>query len=215
MADGRGLFGVAGNWLAYAGADVYIRRRATGALILLVGAILEIGACTRRGAPPAVAASIPAEPKFQLTATIQDLMDGQIDPAADSLWDSVAYIATEAGTEDRRPRTDEQWKAVRTSAIALIEATNLLSMVGRRVAITHTPVGIGELPPAQIQQRIDASHDSFVQFALALQGAGLKALAAIDAKDPQGLMDAGGAIDEACEACHVTYWYPNQNRPGN
>ena len=153
--------------------------------------------------------------QFQLSATIQDLMNGQIDPSADALWDSVAFITTEARTEDRQPRTDAQWKTVRTNAIMLIEATNLLSMAGRRVAITDSPAGLGELRPAEIQQRVDANHDGFVQFARVLQTAGLKALAAIDAKDPQGLMAAGGAIDEACEACHVAYWYPNQNRLGN
>jgi cytochrome c556 len=61
---------------------------------------------------------------------------------------------------------------------------------------------------------MDATHEVFTQFARNLQDAGLKALAAITAKDAQGLMDAGGTIDEACEACHVTYWYPNQKRPG-
>jgi hypothetical protein len=158
-------------------------------------------------------------------------MDGIIDPAADVLWDSVAYIATTKGIEDRQPRTDEEWKTVRNSAITLIEATNLLIMPGRSVAAAHPP-GIdtanarksadapteappawGELSHAEIQQRIDATHDSFTQLARNLQDAGLKALAAINAKDAQGLMDAGGTIDEACEACHVTYWYPNQKRP--
>lgn len=173
-----------------------------------------------------------AAPQFHLTATIQDLMGGQIDPAADALWDSVAYIATTAGIEDRKPRTDEEWKAVRTSAVTLIEATNLLSMPGRRVAADAQPSGhaladpsagssadpspaLGELTHTEIQQRVESTHEGFAQFAHGLQDAGLKALAAIDAKDPQGLMDAGGAIDEACEACHVTYWYPNQQRPGN
>jgi hypothetical protein len=33
-------------------------------------------------------------------------------------------------------------------------------------------------------------------------------LDAIDAKDPQRLFDVGGEIDEACEACHLVYWYP-------
>lgn len=189
---------------------MYIPWRTIGLLTLLVGAA-EIGGCSPKVAP----AVVQAQPTFLLTATIQDLMNGQIDPSADALWDSVAYIATEAGTEDRRPQTDEQWRAIRTSAVTLIEAANLLSMAGRRVAVADSPAGLGELRPAQIQQRIEASHESFVQFARALQGAGLKALTAIDAKDAQGLMDAGGAIDEACEACHVAYWYPNQNRPGN
>jgi hypothetical protein len=147
-------------------------------------------------------------------------MEGIVDPSADVLWDSVAYIATKKGVEDRQPRTDEEWKTVRYSAIALIEAANLLSMPGRSVAATHnptvtdTPPGLGELSHAEIQQRIDSTHDSFIQFARNLQDAALKALTAIDAKNAQGLMDAGGVIDEACEACHVTYWYPNQNRPG-
>jgi hypothetical protein len=151
-------------------------------------------------------------------------MDGIIDPAADVLWDSVAYIATPKGVEDRQPRTDDEWKTVRNSAITLIEAANLLSMPGRRVGAAHAPAdapsgadappALGELSHAEIQQRIDATHEAFAQFARNLQDAGLKALAAIAAKDAQGLMDAGGTIDEACEACHVTYWYPNQNRPG-
>ena len=221
---------------------MYIRSCAIRTLILLAGATLGVAACspntasgTRAGqlqsAQPAETAR-PAEAvllgagvqpaqssqQYRLTATLQDLMDGIIDPSADVLWDSVAYIATTKGTEDRQPRTDEEWKAVRNSAITLIEAANLLSMPGRRVAAAHTPTdappGLGELSHAEIQQRIDATHDSFTQFARGLQDAGLKALAAIAAKDAQGLMDAGGTIDEACEACHVTYWYPNQNRPG-
>jgi cytochrome c556 len=145
-------------------------------------------------------------------------MDGIIDPSADVLWDSVAYIATTKGIEDRQPRTDDDWKTVRNSAITLIEAANLLSMPGRTVAAARVPAdappGLGELSHAEIQQRIDATHDGFTQLARNLQDAGLKALAAIAARDAQGLMDAGGTIDEACEACHVTYWYPNQERPG-
>ena len=170
--------------------------------------LIVVWGCSSKSQP---AAATPTSP-YDLTATVQELMEGQIDPAADALWDSVAFIATEQGTEDRRPRTAQEWKAVRASAVALIEATNLLSMPGRRVAADKEP-GPGELSPAQIQQRIEANHGAFVQFARVLQAAGHKALAAIDARDAQGLMDAGGVIDEACEACHVTYWYPNQSRP--
>lgn len=155
-------------------------------------------------------------PGYRAVATVRELMDGIIDPSADALWDSVAYIATPKGVEDRRPRTDAEWKAVRTSAITLIEAANLLVLPGRRVGAGQSgpPPGPGELSAAQIDQRIAATRGSFSQFARGLQDAGLKALAAIDAQDPQKLMDAGGIIDEACEACHVTYWYPDQKRAG-
>ncbi len=203
---------------------MYIRNCAIRSLILLPGATLGLAGCspnsqiaTSQPGPAAPSAPTP----YRLTATIQDLMDGIVDPSADVLWDSVAYIASTRGIEDRQPRTDEEWKAVRYSAITLIEAANLLSMPGRRVAaavhspaVPQAPPGLGELSHAEIQQRIDSTHDSFTQFARNLQDAASKALTAIDARNPQGLMDAGGVIDEACEACHVTYWYPNQNRPG-
>jgi hypothetical protein len=160
--------------------------------------------------------SAPAAPaqEFRPVATVQDLMQIEIDPSADALWDAVAYIATEEGSEDRMPRTEAEWAAVRAKAVTLIEATNLLAMPGRRVAGGSAPAGLGELSPVDIEQRIQSTHAAFVQFARTLQDAGQRALDAIDARDPHALMDAGGQIDEACEACHVTYWYPNQNRQG-
>ena len=187
-----------GSWLLSAGVSLG-----------LVGVALGMSGCTKTVAPTTGS----PQPQFRLTASVQDLMEGLVDPSADALWDSVAYIANTAGIEDRRPRTDAEWNAVRVNAINLIEAANLLGMPGRRVTPGKT-AGPGELTPAEIQQRIDDGHDTFVQFTHVLQDAGARALTAIDAKDPQGLMDAGGVIDEACEACHVTYWYPNQNRPG-
>jgi hypothetical protein len=180
--------------------------------LLPFGISLGVAACSPQATP--TAPTVHQESPFRLTASIQEIMDAQIDPAADVLWGSVATISNEAGVEERQPRTDEEWKAVRRSALTLIEATNLLTMEGRRVAPANAPSSSpDELSPVEIQQRLDASRASFAQFAHALQEAGLKALNAIDAKDPQALMDAGGTIDEACEACHVTFWYPNQKLP--
>ncbi len=200
--------------------------RAIRAVFLVSSATIGLLACSPGGLPgkpsdhvPAGAEAQRAQPSdpYRLTATVQDLMEGIIDPSADVLWDSVAYIASTRGIEDRQPRTDEQWQKVRYGAITLIEGANLLSMPGRKVSGSAAPapgVGTGELTHAEIQQRIDSSHAAFVQFARNLQDAGLKALAAIEARDAPALMEAGGSIDAACEACHVTYWYPNQNRPG-
>jgi cytochrome c556 len=181
--------------------------------LLPVLVLSAIAGCSRQTAPKSDA---PAA-QYLLTATVHDLMEGLIDPSADTLWDSVAYIASAAGIEDRQPRSAEEWQAVRTSAVNLIEAANLLSMPGRIVANDPpdhpAQPGPGELSHAEIQKRIDATHAGFVQFARGLQSAGLEALAAIDAKNSQKLMDSGTTIDNACEACHVTYWYPNQRRP--
>jgi cytochrome c556 len=142
-------------------------------------------------------------------------MAGRVDPAADALWDSVAIIVSAKGVEERRPHTAAQWKAVRLQALTLIEATDLLSMPGRRVGDTTAAPGPGELSAPEIQRRIDTSHEAFANFASALRVAGQQALAAIDAHDPQRLMDAGGVIDTACEACHMSYWYPMPPQPAS
>ncbi|MEI9939095.1 MAG: hypothetical protein WDO69_17895 [Pseudomonadota bacterium] len=150
------------------------------------------------------------EGPFRLTASIRELMDSEVDPAADFIWASVASISTRAGFEERQPHTDEEWLEVRRHAITLIEATNLLVMKGRRVSAKYQPAaGAGELDTDQVQQKIDTNRVTFVALAQRLQDAGLHTLAAIDAKDPGSLFDLGGSIDEACESCHVTFWYPN------
>src|SRR6478735_227003 len=158
-------------------------------------------------------ASEPGGP-FRLTASIRELMDSEIDPAADFIWASVASISTRAGLEERQPRTDEEWLEVRRHAITLIEATNLLVMDGRRVSHRFEPAsGAGELDTDQAQQKIDANRVAFVALAERLRDTGLQTLAAIDAKDPVRLFDLGGSIDDACESCHVTFWYPNLALP--
>ena len=184
-------------------------RRNSVALSLLL-------ACGVSACSPEARTSVAAPPsQADATATIQEIMAAKVDPAADALWASVAFIASPSGTEERRPRTAAEWRAVRGDAVSLLAAAKLLRVPGRLVKHGNSPPGQGELSAAEIQQRIDAHPDAFVRFVGRLQDAGLKALAAIDARDPQGLMDAGGVIDAACEACHLSYWYPKQNRPAN
>jgi hypothetical protein len=64
------------------------------------------------------------------------------------------------------------------------------------------------LPPYQIEKRIAQDPESWVKFAHAMHDSVMPALKAIDAKDPMALSDAGGAIDQACENCHLKFFYP-------
>lgn len=162
----------------------------------------------------------PAAPKaspFILTASIQDLMTDIVDPSADYLWDSVVYIGDANGTEQHQPRTDADWLAVKRKAITLMEATNLLMMPGRRVVAAGEHMqdeGLeGNLTAAQIQKLIDDDPASFAAFAHALNTAAGQSLQAIKKHDVDALLEAGGTLDEACEACHLKYWYPNQGIP--
>jgi hypothetical protein len=144
-------------------------------------------------------------------------MQSEVDPSADALWESVATISNEKGIEERQPRTDEEWAAVRRHAITVIEASNLLVMDGRRVVAEGKKLEDSEvegiLKPEEIQKAIDGDRASFVERAHALHSAGIAILAAIDSRNVPALSAAGGALDEACENCHLKYWYPNSPKP--
>ena len=126
------------------------------------------------------------------------------------LWDSVATIVSRDGVENRAPRTPEEWDRVRAAAITLAETSNALMIRGRDVDVPGTPSDApdDELSPDQIQQRRLQEWPAWVAFATALHGTAMQALDAIDQSDSGALMDAGGPIDEACESCHLQFWYP-------
>jgi cytochrome c5 len=181
----------------------------------LSGALLA-AACSGASAPlhaPATTVTSQAPP-YEVTATIQDLMQDEIDPAADFIWDSVGSITTRTGTLEKRPQTDEDWKALRRHAIVLIEATNLLVMPGRRAA-THefASDGPGVLSSRQIQDKLAGNWGAFAAFAQSLRVTGRQLLTAIDAKDPAALLKEGETLDAVCEACHVANWYPHEVIP--
>ena len=193
-----------------------MRRSKSSLLLIGATALLALAACSK--APVATAPSAPAEPSpFHPTASVIDLMSGQIDPAADFLWDSVATITGPKGTEERQPRTDKEWAEVRRQALILIEGCNLLMMEGRHVAAPgqtlENPPGKGDLAPADAEKQIAAERASFVAYAQNLQQSAQQALKAIEARDTAAFLEAGGSIDEACEVCHTKFWYPGGGTP--
>lgn len=141
-------------------------------------------------------------------------MQSVIDPSADDVWNAVETDTTAAGENERQPHTPEEWLEVRSAAISLVESANLLMIEGRRAGARPFPAeATGALDSAQIEALITARRPEFNAFAAALRTASLTALSAIDARDPVRLMSAGGAIDQVCEGCHVTFWYPHQVIP--
>jgi cytochrome c556 len=54
---------------------------------------------------------------------------------------------------------------------------------------------------------------SFDAFARALQVLGLEALRAAEAKNAVSLLDIGARMEDVCESCHQTFWYPQEKRP--
>jgi len=144
-------------------------------------------------------------------------MATRIDPAADALWASVSTVITAAGMQEKQPRTEAEWQTVRRHAVTLIEGAHLLAIPTRRVAAPGGTTEDSAIPgierPENIQKAIDADRASFVRAAMRLRHAGIVALKAVDQRNPQRLVEAGGDLDAACEACHLKYWYPHSPRP--
>jgi cytochrome c556 len=185
--------------------------RAAKFLATLMVATL-LGGCEKTAPPPATGASL-----LKPTAGIQDIMASMIDPSADFLWESVSSTVTAEGTEEKQPRTEEEWSEVRRHAIILTESANLLLVEGRHVAREGkqledhgTP---GNLTLEQVEQAIANDRATFVAFGQALHDVGAQMLKAADNKDVQAMMTAGEALDGVCESCHLKFWYPGQKIP--
>jgi len=175
--------------------------------LLLIVVLLLLGACSasEQKAPA-------AQTEFRPTATIKDIMDSIVDPSADELWEAVSTTVDATGIHDRFPQTDDEWKAARRNAIRLIEGSNLLLISPRQVAKpgekSENP-GI-ELEPHEMEALINQDRATFTKLAHGLHDAVMVSLNAIDAKDKEALLNSGDGIDQACENCHVKYWYPNE-----
>lgn len=146
---------------------------------------------------------------YRPTATIKDIMATIVDPSADYIWESVSTEVSQVGIVNRSPQNDKEWSELRKRALLLIEATNLLAIPGRHVAKAGEKPARPqvELPPDQIEALINMDRTNWVNLAHGLHDVATQALSAIDAKDVPALLTAGARIDQACENCHVKYWY--------
>jgi hypothetical protein len=185
---------------------------------VFLGVLFSVSACQGQNQSQTAAkdaAPAAAQPQYQPTSTIKDIMLSIVDPNADVVWLSVTTVQSSKGTIDTAPKNDEEWKKVRQGAIALTEASNLLMMPGRHVAApgekSETP-GV-ELEPSEMEELINKDRASWVMRATKLHEAGLAAVQAVDAKDPQKVFEVGEQIEQACENCHRQYWYPNEQIP--
>lgn len=169
------------------------------------------------------------QPKFSHPATIKDIMDSMVAPSGDFMFGAVETISDEHGVHQIAPQdttftedlaavppayNEDNWEALRLRLMVLLEAPNLLVMPGRKVAppdVTSQNPQI-ELQPWQIQKLIDDDRPSFISRAKRLQNAAQVALKAVDDKNTDELFQAEGTLDDACENCHLHYWYPNDKR---
>lgn len=167
--------------------------------------------CRGQEAPRQAATPVPAP-----VGSIRDVMHNIVEYNAFKIFNAVAVTVTIKGTEEKQPRTDEEWDEVFHAAITLAESPNLLVTPGRRVSAPeeeNSSDGPDELTPKEIQAKIDANRDLWLKHVAELQNVGKETMQVVTAKNTQGLFEIGEKIDRVCENCHLEFWYPGEAAP--
>jgi hypothetical protein len=120
---------------------------------------------------------------FKPVATVKQIMESTITPAAEVLFDSVGTVISASGVEEIAPKNEQEWVAVRNSAWTLAESGNLLMI------------------PARAKD-----NGEWMKMAQALVDVGMVAVKAADSRNPEVLFDAGGQVYVVCQQCHDKYW---------
>jgi hypothetical protein len=144
--------------------------------------------------------------------SVKELMRDMLDPASDYIFDAIKSESTEQGTVEKFPKTDEDWDRIRIGAVTLAEGVYLL-----KIPRPFAPEGdqnnstgpeATELSPAQILAKLQADPVLWNAKIEALRNVGLQVLEIVKKKKVDELWDAGDNLDQACESCHIQYWYP-------
>jgi cytochrome c556 len=168
--------------------------------------------------PESSVASTPRAPQPQLwgdlkpIVSVKELMRDMLDPAADYIFDAVKVVYTRKGVVETTPKTEKDWDKIRIGAVTLVEGVYLL-----KIPRPFTPPGdennstgpeATELSPAQIKAKLEADPVLWNAKIEALRNVGLEVLEIVKTKKVDELWDAGENLDQACESCHLQYWYP-------
>ena len=181
----------------------------------MIAATLSLCISSAHAAQPkkAAAGKVAVPAQFAVTASFQELMDAEMDATSEKIWNAVSIVNDESGTHQKTPSTPAEWQELRRQAIRLAETANLLMIPGRPVAgptVKTTVKSMEPLDVAAIQKRLAANPAALAAFAQSARTVALQLVDAVDRREVQKFSDLGSSLDEVCEACHKTFWYPDQ-----
>ena len=145
----------------------------------------RIAAAAMLAAVAGLSACSKKPPPYNMTDSVKDIMVGLVDPNAVLFWNSSGSNETAEGSQSLTPDTPEKWAAAEHAMTAVAEAGNLLMMPGRA--------------------RDDGE---WVKQAKAMTDLALQAREAARAKNADKMFSTGGALYDACQACHQKYLLP-------
>jgi hypothetical protein len=186
------------------------------ALMTLFATALSVSACSRPAPAPVTPPAQQLWGELKPVVSVKELMRDMIDPASDYVFDAVGTVVSKAGTIERGPKTEADWDRIRIGGVMLAEGVYLL-----KVPRPFAPPGDEnnstgpepeELSPAQIKAKLEADPVLWNAKIEALRNVGLQVLEIVKKKDVKELWDAAENLDQACESCHLIYWYPGDKK---
>jgi hypothetical protein len=170
--------------------------------------------CSSPKAPPSAPPVSQVWGDLKPVVSVKELMHDMLDPLADNIFDAVSTVVTKQGEVTKVPKTDEDWEKIRIGGVTMAEGAYLLKI--RRpfappgdVNNSTGPDAV-ELSPAQITAKIEKDPVEWNARIEALRNVGLEVLDIVKRKDVNELWDAAENLDQACEGCHRSYWYPGE-----
>ena len=188
--------------------------RATRSFFIVVLAIVTATCSTSRPVPPPP--RLPALwGDLKPVVSVKELMRDMLDPLSDNIFNAVGSVTTEKGVVETAPKSQEDWDKIRIGAVTLAEGASLLK-IPRPFAPpgdlnNSTGPNPVELSPAQITAKVEADPVEWNARIEALRNVGLEVLDIVKRKDVKELWDAAENLDQACESCHRSYWYPGED----
>jgi hypothetical protein len=159
------------HWLFVVGVALFL----SGLAFVIAGARLA------RQAPKTTSAAS-ADVAIMPVASVKQIMNGIVGPAANRIFGAVGTVISDKGTVEKAPHTEAEWEAVGNDAAALIESGNLILMRGRAV-----------------------DNGDWVRMTQAMIDAGKIVLRAAQAKSADKVFESGEAVNESCDNCHHKY----------
>lgn len=145
-------------------------------------------------------------------------MSQVVQPQTNAIWDVTNNAMTDAGEPDPAKIKPGDWAKLEAAGKALMEESLLLA---RAETITVADPGVkimnedveGGTPAALVQRHIDADRAGFSAQAQKLADIGDAVARGAQAKNAGQVFEAAEGLDQACETCHMQFWYPEPATP--
>jgi hypothetical protein len=157
-----------------------------------------------------------ADPK---PAYLHDAMKNIVAIQAQVIWDVSNDAVNDAGEPDATKLKAADWTKIANAAVKLRQVAQGYAGTGPVVVARPGEKidGEGGTPEAwgakKVQGAIDANPAAFHAFSNQLKTAMDDVVTATQTKNAGKLADVTGRLDQICEECHMTFWYPEQKAP--